>query len=171
MHKRIIPRHQALKLRSFLSAAFTQRERLSARAAAPICMNLALCCRSSLRCRPVVSSSRSFSFRPAICSQSRSLAQLAHATQSKEPFPLAPARHSIMDASFANFDLVKRVKLSSTDVVVSKWRSRVTGLSVVHLDYDCMSFDSYIEIDTHILTVLIMLSPYRQRLLRRCNRE
>ncbi len=37
--------------------------------------------------------------------------------------------------SFGNFDLVRRVKLDFTDVVVSKWRSRVTGLSVVHLDY------------------------------------
>jgi len=38
--------------------------------------------------------------------------------------------------SFANFDLVKRVKLDFTDVTISKWKSRVTGLSVVHLDYE-----------------------------------
>jgi hypothetical protein len=38
--------------------------------------------------------------------------------------------------TFGNFDLIKTVKLDFTDVVVSKWRSRVTGLSVVHLDYD-----------------------------------
>lgn len=37
---------------------------------------------------------------------------------------------------YGNFDLLQRVKLDFTDVVVSKWRSRVTGLSVVHLDYD-----------------------------------
>lgn len=37
---------------------------------------------------------------------------------------------------FGNFDLVKRVGLDYTDVVVSKWQSRVTGLSIVHLDYD-----------------------------------
>lgn len=37
---------------------------------------------------------------------------------------------------YENFDLVKRVKLDYTDVTVSKWRSRVTGLSVVHLDYE-----------------------------------
>lgn len=35
-----------------------------------------------------------------------------------------------------NFDLIKRVKLDFTDVTVSKWRSRVTGLTVVHLDYN-----------------------------------
>lgn len=45
-----------------------------------------------------------------------------------------------LDASekFGNFDLVKRVNLDFTDVVVSKWKSRVTGLSVVHLDYEGM---------------------------------
>ena len=38
--------------------------------------------------------------------------------------------------SFGNFDLVKRVGLEFTDVQVSKWKSRETGLSVVHLDYE-----------------------------------
>ena len=38
--------------------------------------------------------------------------------------------------SFGNYDLVKKIKLDFTDVVISKWRSRVTGLTVVHLDYD-----------------------------------
>lgn len=37
---------------------------------------------------------------------------------------------------FGNFDLVKRVKLDYTDVEISKWQSRVTGLSVVHLDFE-----------------------------------
>lgn len=38
--------------------------------------------------------------------------------------------------SFGNFDLVQQVKLDYTDVVVSKWRSRVSGLTLVHLDYE-----------------------------------
>jgi hypothetical protein len=38
--------------------------------------------------------------------------------------------------TFGNFDLIKRVKLDFTDVTVSRWQSRVTGLSVVHLDYE-----------------------------------
>jgi hypothetical protein len=38
--------------------------------------------------------------------------------------------------SFGNYDLIKRVKLDFTDVVVSKWKSRITGLTVVHLDYE-----------------------------------
>lgn len=53
---------------------------------------------------------------------------------------LAPDTHpiSMSDApeKFGNFDLIKRVKLDYTDVVISKWKSRVTGLSVVHLDYE-----------------------------------
>lgn len=40
------------------------------------------------------------------------------------------------ERKLGNFDLVKRVKLDFTDVVISKWRSRITGLSVVHLDYE-----------------------------------
>ncbi|KAG6911895.1 hypothetical protein DXG01_000142 [Tephrocybe rancida] len=43
---------------------------------------------------------------------------------------------SSLPDSYGNFDLVKRVKLDFTDVTVSKWRSRKTGLSVVHLDYE-----------------------------------
>lgn len=38
--------------------------------------------------------------------------------------------------SFGNYHLVRRVKLDFTDVVVSKWRSSVTGLTVIHLDYE-----------------------------------
>ncbi len=41
-----------------------------------------------------------------------------------------------MSESFGNFDLVKRVKVEYTDVVISKWKSRETGLTVVHLDYE-----------------------------------
>lgn len=43
-------------------------------------------------------------------------------------------RPSPQMTSHGNFDLVKRIKLDFTDVEVTRWRSRVTGLSVVHLD-------------------------------------
>ena len=43
---------------------------------------------------------------------------------------------SQMDNAFGNFDLLNRFQLESTNIVVSKWRSRKTGLSVVHLDYE-----------------------------------
>lgn len=41
-----------------------------------------------------------------------------------------------MSESYGNFDRVVDVKLDYTDVRVSRWRSRVTGLNVVHLDYE-----------------------------------
>ncbi|THV04852.1 hypothetical protein K435DRAFT_774162 [Dendrothele bispora CBS 962.96] len=52
--------------------------------------------------------------------------------------------------SFANFDLVNRVKLDFTDVTVSKWKSRVTGLSVVHLDYEAPIVSGYFVVATEI---------------------
>ena len=45
--------------------------------------------------------------------------------------------------SFGNFDLVQRLQLDYTDVVVSKWRSRITGLTLVHLDYE----GAYLSLD------------------------
>ena len=45
-----------------------------------------------------------------------------------------PSAHPI--ETHDNFDLVKRFKLDFADIHVSKWRSRDSGLSVVHLDYD-----------------------------------
>ena len=50
------------------------------------------------------------------------------------PNPSVPASGS--RETFGNFDLIRRVKLDFTDVTVSSWRSRVTGLNVVHLDYE-----------------------------------
>ncbi len=35
-----------------------------------------------------------------------------------------------------NFDLIKHFKLDFADIHVSKWKSRTSGLSVVHLEYD-----------------------------------
>ena len=35
-----------------------------------------------------------------------------------------------------NFDLITKTKLDYTNLEVSKWKSRETGLSVVHLDYE-----------------------------------
>lgn len=41
-----------------------------------------------------------------------------------------------MTESYGNFDLVKRIKLDFADIEVTRWRSRVTGLTVEHVDYD-----------------------------------
>ena len=39
-------------------------------------------------------------------------------------------------SQFGNFDLVKHIKLDYTDVSLSQWRSRKTGLTMLHLDYE-----------------------------------
>ncbi|KAH9486850.1 hypothetical protein JR316_0000915 [Psilocybe cubensis] len=52
--------------------------------------------------------------------------------------------------SFGNYDLIKRVKLDFTDVVVSKWKSRETGLTVIHLDYEAPIVNGYFVIPTEI---------------------
>ncbi|KAL0951071.1 hypothetical protein HGRIS_007809 [Hohenbuehelia grisea] len=52
--------------------------------------------------------------------------------------------------TFGNFDLVRRVSLDFTDVVVSKWKSRTTGLSVVHLDYEAPLVNGYFVVATEI---------------------
>ncbi|KAI0036602.1 Metalloenzyme, LuxS/M16 peptidase-like protein [Vararia minispora EC-137] len=51
---------------------------------------------------------------------------------------------------YGNFDLVKRVKLDFTPVTVSKWKSRVTGLTVVHLDYEAPIVNGYFTVATEI---------------------
>jgi len=52
-------------------------------------------------------------------------------TTSPQPFssPDLPSK-------FGNFDLIRTEKLGLADIVVSKYRSRETGLTVVHLDYE-----------------------------------
>jgi hypothetical protein len=42
--------------------------------------------------------------------------------------------------SLGNFDLVKHIDLDYTDVSISKWKSRVTGLTMVHLNYQGQPF-------------------------------
>ncbi|KAJ6503445.1 Metalloenzyme, LuxS/M16 peptidase-like protein [Mycena vitilis] len=57
---------------------------------------------------------------------------------------------SVAPQKFGNFDLVKSIKLGFTDVQVSKWRSRVTGLSIVHLDYEAPIVNGYFAVATEI---------------------
>lgn len=62
--------------------------------------------------------------------------------------PSTPASSS--RETFGNFDLIRRVKLDFTDVTVSSWRSRVTGLNVVHLDYEAPIVNGYFVVATEI---------------------
>lgn len=43
-----------------------------------------------------------------------------------------------MTDSCGDFDLLQRIEVDLADVVVSKWRSRKTGLTVVHIANDGM---------------------------------
>jgi hypothetical protein len=58
--------------------------------------------------------------------------RLAQALQSDMP----SASYTSSSETFGDFDLINRVKLDFSDIMVSSWRSRVTGLNVVHLDYE-----------------------------------
>ncbi|KAK7694817.1 hypothetical protein QCA50_002005 [Cerrena zonata] len=57
---------------------------------------------------------------------------------------------STMSQRHGNFDLVTKFKLSYADIKVSKWRSRNSGLSVVHLDYDAPIVNGYFVVPTEI---------------------
>ena len=68
-----------------------------------------------------------------------------------------------------NFDLVKRFKLDFADIYVSKWKSRESGLSVVHLDYDgtfLHMYDSLLIFIDHLSH-----SSSRERVFRRRYRK
>jgi hypothetical protein len=62
--------------------------------------------------------------------------QLALALQPNMSQARHPPPSSVVQEKFGNFDLIKRVKLGFSDITASSWCSRVTGLKVVHLDYE-----------------------------------
>lgn len=66
-----------------------------------------------------------------------------------------------------NFDLIKKFKLDFADIHVSKWKSRSSGLSVVHLDYDGAAHHT----DMLRQTYSLICSTPRQRIFRRRYRE
>ncbi|KAI0068340.1 hypothetical protein BV25DRAFT_1875780 [Artomyces pyxidatus] len=65
------------------------------------------------------------------------------------PTPDGPHTSDVSE-TFGNFDLIKRVKVDFTDVTISKWRSRITGLDVVHLDYQAPIVNGYFAVRTEI---------------------
>ncbi|KAF7347762.1 hypothetical protein MVEN_01533700 [Mycena venus] len=71
-------------------------------------------------------------------------------TPSPHPNPFNRKMASTTQEKFGNFDLVRSIKLGFTDVHVSKWRSRVTGLSIVHLDYEAPIVNGYFAVATEI---------------------
>lgn len=96
------------------------------------------------------------------------------------PFRLASRPLSSTTTSFAmsttpqvfgNFDLIQNFKLDFAEVVVSKYRSRITGLSIVHLDYEGV----YYLWSRLISCLTLCISAYRQWLFfgahRKCARS
>lgn len=61
----------------------------------------------------------------------RTLATHSMTTTSPEP-----SSSPDLPSKFGNFDLIRTEKLGLADIVLSKYRSRQTGLIVVHLDYE-----------------------------------
>ncbi|EJU02584.1 hypothetical protein DACRYDRAFT_21645 [Dacryopinax primogenitus] len=51
---------------------------------------------------------------------------------------------------YGNFDFVTRVKPDYANVVIEKWRSRVSGLSVVHVDYEAPIVKGFFAVGTEI---------------------
>ncbi|KAF8622884.1 hypothetical protein AX15_006649 [Amanita polypyramis BW_CC] len=74
----------------------------------------------------------------------------AHTTTAEAAHPVCFDSMASTPQKFGNFDLLQRVKLDFADVIVSKWRSRVSGLSVVHLNYDAPLVNGYFVVATEI---------------------
>lgn len=55
-----------------------------------------------------------------------------------------------LPSKFGNFDLIRTGKLKLSDIVFSKYRSRETGLTVVHLDYEAPLVNGYFVVPTEI---------------------
>ncbi|KAG8786710.1 hypothetical protein FRC15_010850 [Serendipita sp. 397] len=77
----------------------------------------------------------------------RNVTSLAIPKKARNPFFVPIDMNS---ESLGNFDLLKRVDVGYTPVTVSKWRSRVTGLSVVHIDYEAPIVKGYFAVATEI---------------------
>ncbi|KAG9104560.1 hypothetical protein FRC06_001340 [Ceratobasidium sp. 370] len=50
----------------------------------------------------------------------------------------------------SNFELLQRVKVDYADIELTKWRSKETGLTVVHVDYDAPIVKGYFVLATEI---------------------
>ncbi|KAG8906618.1 hypothetical protein FRB99_006488 [Tulasnella sp. 403] len=69
---------------------------------------------------------------------------------STTPFGQGLKTPALPASPYHNFDLLKRVQLDHVDIRLEKWRSRKTGLSVVHLDHESPLVDGYFALRTEI---------------------
>ncbi|KAH7100191.1 Metalloenzyme, LuxS/M16 peptidase-like protein [Auriculariales sp. MPI-PUGE-AT-0066] len=83
---------------------------------------------------------------PARPGSFRSLAQLASTSPFSQTMSAAPPPAE----SVGNFDLLRRVKVKYGEVEISRWQSRVSGLSVVHVDYQAPIVSGYFVVRSEI---------------------
>jgi len=57
-------------------------------------------------------------------------------------------KDALGDKWVGNFELLKRIPLYHTDVTITKWRSKETGLKVVHVDYEGPIIKGYFAVAT-----------------------
>lgn len=69
--------------------------------------------------------------------------------------------------TFGNFDLLQRVKLDYTDVEISRWQSRETGLNITHIDFD----GEYIQHRSATLISILQSRPHCEWILCRWYRK
>ena len=79
---------------------------------------------------------------------------------------MPPSSYTSSSETFGDFDLINRVKPGLSDITVSSWRSRVTGLNVVHLDYEGERFAAAVSHPSlYVHRLYSANSSYRERLL------
>ncbi|KAF8337466.1 Metalloenzyme, LuxS/M16 peptidase-like protein [Cantharellus anzutake] len=61
-----------------------------------------------------------------------------------------PRSQNEMKTSLGSFDLLQRIKVDNSEVVISRWQSRESGLTVVHVDYDAPIVKGYFVVPTEI---------------------
>lgn len=62
--------------------------------------------------------------------------------------------------SIGNFELLKRIALNYTDVTITKWRSKDTGLKVVHVDYEGPIINGYFAVATESMPFALLWYQY-----------
>ena len=73
--------------------------------------------------------------------------------------------------TFGDFALVNRVKPGFSEITVSSWRSRVTGLNVLHLDYEGEHITAAISPSSYAHRLYFANSSYREWLFCSGHRE
>ncbi len=91
--------------------------------------------------------------------------------QALQPDMAQALHHPSSSETFGNFDLINRVELGLSEITVSSWRSRVTGLNVVHLDYEGERFTAALTLPSSYVHLCSFNSSHREWLFCGGHRE